>query len=147
MKFEFTIYGIIQKPVSAVFDAVYNPKKLIKYFTTKSASGPLKAGATVMWDFADFPGAFPVEVKESVKNKRIVLAWQAAEGGYNTKVKFNFKRLGSRRTKVEISESGWRKTTKGLASSYGNCFGWSQMLCCMKVYLEHGFNLREGFFK
>jgi len=140
----FEVYMKIQKPIDQVFDAVYNPKKLTKYFATKSASGPLKGGTTVMWDFADFPGAFPVKVRKSIKNKRIELEWKAADGDYNTHVKFNFKKLGPRATKVSISESGWRNTPKGIQASYGNCFGWSQMIACLKAYLEYGINLRKG---
>ncbi len=117
MKFQFKIYGFIQKPVKDVFDAVYNPKKLTKYFTTKSASGPLDAGKTVMWDFADFPGAFPVHVKKSIKNKTIAFDWRAADGNYDNRVVFTFKRAGPRRTKVEISESGWKNQPKALAAS------------------------------
>ena len=33
-----------------------------------------------MWEFADFPGAFPVEVVEVVPDERIVLRWEANEG-------------------------------------------------------------------
>ncbi len=33
-----------------------------------------------MWDFADFPGTFPVEVVEVVPNEKIVLRWEANEG-------------------------------------------------------------------
>ncbi len=29
------------------------------------------------WDFADFPGAFPVHVIEVVPDERIVLEWKA----------------------------------------------------------------------
>ena len=60
MELRFQVYGKIARPVAEVFDAVYNPDKLSGYFTTGGASGPLVEGATVTWDFADFPGAFPV---------------------------------------------------------------------------------------
>ncbi len=145
-KLKFTVFGIIRRPVSQVFDAVYNPAKLKKYFTTKTASGPLIQGTTVTWDFHDFPGAFPVHVKKTVKNKLIVVEWGSATGGLNP-VEFKFKSRGPRATKVEITEQGWKDTPKGLANSYLNCFGWAQMLCCMKTYLEHGINLRKDFFK
>jgi uncharacterized protein YndB with AHSA1/START domain len=147
MKLAFTVFANIKKPVADVFDAVYNPKKLSKYFTTKLASAPLKAGTTVMWDFADFPGAFPVQVKKSVRNKQIVLEWKAGDGNYNTRVEFRFKRLGMRLTKIEISESGWKNTPKALASSYMNCFGWTQMMCSLKLFVERRINFRDGFFK
>lgn len=47
---------------------------------------------------------------------------------------------------MRISESGWKETPKGLGSSYGNCMGWMQMICCLKVFLEEGKNLRAFFF-
>ena len=40
----------------------------------------LETGATVMWDFHDFPGAFPVEVVEVEQDRKIVLKWVASEG-------------------------------------------------------------------
>ncbi|TIL81636.1 MAG: ATPase, partial [Mesorhizobium sp.] len=49
-------------------------------------------------------------------------------------------------TFVTIAESGWREDEAGHESSYGNCEGWSQMLACMKAYVEYGINLREGFY-
>ena len=52
----------------------------------------------------------------------------------------------SREVAVTVAEGGWKPDPKGLKSSYGNCFGWTQMLCCLKCHLERGFNLREGFF-
>jgi uncharacterized protein YndB with AHSA1/START domain len=146
MKPGFQIYIKVQRPIRQVFDAVYNPRKLMKYFTTKSASAPMKGGTTVMWDFADFPGAFPVYIKKSVLNKQLVFEWQAQDGPYNTRVKMEFKKLGPRNTQVVVSESGWKNTPKGRANSYGNCMGWTQMICCLKAYLEYGINLRKGAF-
>jgi uncharacterized protein YndB with AHSA1/START domain len=146
MNLRFQVYTKVARGVRSVFDAVYNPRKLVKYFTTRSASGPLDAGATVMWSFADFPGSFPVHVKKSVPNKRIVFEWKAQDGNYNTRVRFDFKRLGPQTTKVLVSESGWKKTPRGLASSYGNCMGWMHMITCLKAYLEHGIALRKGAF-
>ena len=64
MELKFQVQGKIRKPVTEVFDAVYNPNKLSEYFTTGGASGPLDEGKTVTWEFADFPGAFPVHVEK-----------------------------------------------------------------------------------
>jgi uncharacterized protein YndB with AHSA1/START domain len=146
MELRFQVYGKIRKPVAEVFDAVVNPKKLSGYFTTGGSSGALVAGSTVTWDFADFPGAFPVHVREIVPERLIVLQWQAADGEYDTTVRMEFEALDDRSTLIRISESGWKETQKGLDSSYGNCSGWMQMLCCLKVYAEQGKNLREFFF-
>jgi uncharacterized protein YndB with AHSA1/START domain len=146
MELKFQVYGKIKKPVADVFDAVQNPTKLSGYFTTGGASAPLKQGTAVTWDFADFPGAFPVQVREVVPNRLIVLEWQAADGDYNTTVRMEFEPIDGDSTLVRISESGWKPTQKGLDSSYGNCMGWTQMLCCLKAYVEQGTNLRAFFY-
>lgn len=147
MAYEFTVGGRIAKPVSEVFEAVVDPKQLSGYFTTGGAQGRLETGATVTWDFHDFPGAFPVRVERVTKNKEIVLHWEAAEGGYDTTVTMTFEALEDGRTLVRITEEGWRESQQNLKAAMGNCEGWTGMLCAMKVWLEHGINLREGFYK
>jgi uncharacterized protein YndB with AHSA1/START domain len=158
MKFKVIIH--VGRPVEEVFEAVADPKQLSSYFATGTASGRLEAGKTVTWDFHDFPGAFPVEVDEVVPNEKIVLRWDAVEGeqlcesapdvkpaGYKTIVIMSFKPTEDGRTLVEIEERGWRETEGGLQASYGNCMGWSQMLCALKAWVEYGINLREGAYK
>jgi uncharacterized protein YndB with AHSA1/START domain len=105
MDFKFTVSGRIAKPVHEVFEAVADPKKLSGYFTTGGAQGRLETGATVTWDFHDFPGAFPVEVVEVENDKRIVLRWDADDGDKTT-VTMNFEPLDDNtRTLVSITES------------------------------------------
>lgn len=155
MDLTFKVSARIAKPVAEVFEAVVNPSELSRYFTTGGAKGRLETGATVTWDFHDFPGAFPVRVIEVVPEKKIVLQWEAGDaneadgaGAYDTTVTMTFEPLDDgRRTLVSISEEGWRETEAGLKSSYGNCQGWMQMLCALKAYKEYGINLREGMFK
>ena len=158
MELKFTVSAYIAKPVHEVFEAVADPAQLSRYFTTGGAVGRLESGKTVQWDFADFPGAFPVEVVEAERDRKIVLRWEANEGppddndpvvrvGYQTEVVVEFKALDDGRTLVTITESGWRETPGGLKASYGNCMGWSQMLCALKCWVERGFNLREGMYK
>ena len=146
MDLRFQVYGKIARPVADVFDAVYDPGKLSSYFTTGGASAPLDEGTTVTWDFHDFPGAFPVQVRTVEKNRLIELQWQAADGEYDTTVRMEFEPVDHGATLVRIGEWGWRETPAGLKSSYGNCMGWTQMLCCLKVWVERGVNLREYFF-
>ena len=152
MELKFTVFANISKPVHEVFEAVADPEQLSHYFTTGGAKGRLEEGATVSWDFHDFPGAFPVHVIEVVPDERIVLEWQANEQGedvpaYNTRVTMGFKAVDGGHTLVEIAEEGWRETPAGIAASYGNCMGWAQMLAALKIWLEHGINLREGMYK
>jgi uncharacterized protein YndB with AHSA1/START domain len=163
MDLKFRVASRIARPVHEVFEAVADPGKLSNYFTTGGAKGRLETGATVTWDFADFPGAFPVEVVEVVPDEKIILKWAASEGeapnlpdadqkiadaGYKTKVTMTFTPLdGDTRTLVEIAEEGWRESEGGLKASYGNCQGWSQMLGALKAWVEHGINLRQGMYK
>lgn len=168
MDLSFKVSARIAKPVTEVFEAIVNPDHLSQYFTTGGAKGRLETGATVTWDFHDFPGAFPVHVVEVEPERRIVLRWEASDcaaeangaegrdaqdgaaqsGSYDTTVTMTFEPLdGGTRTLVSIAEEGWRQTPEGLKSSYGNCQGWMQMACAMKAWLEHGINLREGMFK
>ena len=164
MELKFKVMIHVGRPVEEVFEAVADPKQLSAYFTTGGASGRPEAGRTVTWDFHDFPGAFPVEVVEVVPNEKIVLKWDASEGEppnvekasrpematekYKTTVTMSFKPLdGDTRTLVEIKEEGWRENQGALDASYGNCQGWSQMLCALKAWIEHGINLREGMYK
>ena len=155
MDFKFTVSGRIARPVSEVYEAVADPKKLSGYFTTGGAKGRLETGAVVSWEFADFPGAFPVRVVEAETNRRIILGWEATDrepapggesGPYDTRVTMTFEGLEDGRTLVSITEEGWRPTGSGLAASYGNCMGWSQMIVHMKAFVEHGLNLREGMY-
>lgn len=150
MELKFEVSGRIARPVEQVFEAVADPGELSHYFTTGGAKGRLETGTTVTWDFHDFPGAFPVEVVEVEPNRRIVLRWKTNEGSaadYKTEVTMTFAPLDDGRTLVTISEKGWHETPTGLKASYGNCHGWSQMLCAMKAWVEHGINLREGMYR
>ena len=143
MELKFRVAARIARPVEEVFEAVADPDKLSCYFTTGGAKGRLEAGATVTWDFHDYPGAFPVEVIEVVRNERIVLQWHASEGeapkvdggemapaDYKTTVTMSFRQLDDGRTLVEIAEEGWRETPGAL-----------------KAWLEHDINLREGMYR
>ncbi len=149
MDLKFQVQCKIQKPVEEVFDAVYNPDKLSGYFTNGGASAPLVEGTTVKWAFADNPDEeklqFPVKVKQVVPNRLIVLEWEGTKG-LDTKVEMQFEADGDD-TIVRISETGWRETQADLDSSYQNCFGWGQMICCLKAYTEYGINLRKGAFE
>jgi uncharacterized protein YndB with AHSA1/START domain len=148
MTYEFRVNARMGKAVADVFDAVVNPQKLAGYFVTTAggASAPLVKGTTVIWW-----GDVPVEVDEVIKDKRIVFRWSAgaakAENPYQTRVEMAFEPLDDGGTMVTISEGAWNAGETGLKKSYLNCEGWTQMLCCMKAFLEHGINLREGYYR
>ena len=159
MDLTFNVAARIAKPVGEVFEAVADPAQLSRYFTTGGAKGRMETGETVTWDFHDFPGEFPVWVVDVERDKRIVFQWAAneeapsdgesaaASADYNTTVTMTFAPLEDGRTVISVSEEGWHETPSGLKASYGNCQGWTQMLCALKAWLEHGINLRQGMFK
>jgi uncharacterized protein YndB with AHSA1/START domain len=155
MKPRFTVSGRIAKPIGDVFEAVADPASLSHYFTTGGAKGRLETGTVVSWDFHDFPGAFPVHVVEAVKDRHVLLRWGGdkeavlpdEEGEYRTLVTLAFEMLDDGRTLVQITEEGWSDTPEGIKASYANCEGWTGMLAALKVWLEHGVKLREGFYK
>lgn len=147
----FTVAGHVAKPVEQVYEAVADPEQLSRYFTTGGARGRLEAGDTVTWDFHDFPGAFPVQVLQAEAPRRIVLRWAGehlvADDGMS-RVQFDFEPVDDgARTKVQISESGWQPSEAGFQRAFDNCEGWTSMLAALKAWVEHGINLREGFYK
>lgn len=146
----FTVSGHIARPCAEVYEAVADPAQLARYFTTGGARGRLEAGTEVSWDFHDFPGDFPVTVREAVAPRRIVIQWGSnqavGDAGLTTTV-FEFEPVDQgRRTLVTITESAWKPTMEGAKSAFGNCQGWTGMLAALKAWLEHGVNLREGFY-
>src|SRR3546814_16271940 len=119
MELKFRVAARIAKPVHEVFEAVADPARLSNYFTTGGAKGRLETGATVEWDFHDFPGAFPVYVIEVVPDETIILEWQAHEGeapnvqggkmkgsDYRTRVILTFNGPAESRQMVRLNGKG-----------------------------------------
>lgn len=148
---KFTVSGHVTRPCAEVYEAVADPEQLSRYFTTGGARGRLEVGGEVTWDFADFPGRFPVKVVEADAPRRLVVEWEgeaATRADGKTTVVFEFEAIdGGARTLVTITESSWRATPEGERAAFGNCEGWTGMLTALKAWLEHGINLREGFYR
>lgn len=144
---DFTVWAIIDKPRDAVFEAVADPDKLSAYFTTGGAKGRMDRGATVTWEFADFPGPFEVNVLRAEAPELIEFDWPSPLGTGMNRVTFRFQAMAGDRTKVEVTETGWPETAEGLQAAFGNCMGWSQMLAAMKAWADHGVVLRTGMYK
>lgn len=147
----FTVSGRIARPIAEVYEAVADPAQLSHYFTTGGARGRLQPGEEVTWDFADFPGRFPVTVIEADAPRRIVVRWgarSAASDDDTTVTTFEFESIDDgARTLVTITEGSWLASGDGAKAAFGNCEGWTGMLAALKVWVEHGINLREGFYK
>lgn len=147
MELRFEFQGKIKKPIAEVFGAVYDPKKLGTYFANGGTSGPLDEEKSVTWKFTEFPGPFPVNVKKVIKNEKIVFEWGNPKTANILLTEINFEDLDQQSTLVKIKESGWNtENQESIDESYSHCKGWMQMLCCLKVYVEYGKNLREFFY-
>lgn len=152
-RLQFTVFGFVSRPGSEVYEAVVDPEQIPHYFTTGGAEGRLEPGNEVTWDFANFSGRFPVTPVEAVPGERVVIEWGAAEsttadGAATTRVTFTFEPVDEgARTKVMIAEDGWRVTRDGAAAAFGNSMGWTGFLAALKIWLEHGIHLREGFYR
>lgn len=146
----FTVSGRVARSVAEVYEAVADPEQLSRYFTTGGARGRLEPEADVTWEFADFPGRFGVQVVEADPPRRIVVRWDgsaATSDDGRTTTTFEFEPVDDgARTLVTITESSWRATPQGAKSAFGNCEGWTGMLAALKAWVEHGINLRDGFY-
>jgi uncharacterized protein YndB with AHSA1/START domain len=142
MELNFEVKLKILKPHHEVFEGVYKPENLCRYFT-KTAT-PLNEGGVAKWTFPEFTVEIPVYTRQVIANELIVFEWEAQDGAYNTKVEMRFEPIGKDMTMFNVKESGWKENPKGFESSYGNCQGWMHMACCLKAYLEYGINLRAG---
>lgn len=147
----FTVSGRVARPCAEVYEAIADPEQLSRYFTTGGARGRLEGGAEVTWEFADHPGAFPVAVVEAEPPHRIVIEWDgdhAATDNGHTRVVFELEPIDDdTRTLVTVTETSWQPTADGARAAFGNCEGWTSMLNALKAWVEHGLNLREGFYR
>lgn len=144
---DFTVFCIFDHPAAKVFAAVADPTQLPQHFTMGGARGQMQAGTTVTWEFADFAGAFDVQVIETAPNARLVFDWPDHHGQGTNRVTFTFDEFAPNRTRVNVTETGWQPTPEGLQSAYGNVMGWSYMLAAMRVWLDHGIAMRPGMFR
>lgn len=146
MNRNYTVSTQINKPVQDVFNAVVSKDVLAKYFTNKSSSDLIE-GDRVQWHW-DHYGESSVVVNKIVANERIELTLDSHEwdktkdDSYDVLVIFEFEALDDSRTRMSISEQGWRTDAEGLKASHDNCEGWTHMAACMKAWLDHGIDLR-----
>jgi len=143
-----SFYLKIDRPVAEVFAAVQRADQLSQYFAF-GAKGDLAVGASVTWQFHDFPeaGDMPVRVIAVEENSLIHLQWESTVETEWNDVKITFENLDDpNQTLVRVVESGWPPTDKGIKGSVDNAGGWANMLTCLKVWLEHGVRLRERMF-
>ena len=131
----------ILKPTSEIFDAIVNPDKMNKYFISTS-SGRMENGKTLIWAWEDFDAELQIKVGKIEKDKTVSFEWNGS--GVECVVVITLEPKGENQTLVKITESDWPADYKGANRCMGQVEGWTNFLCCLKAYLEHGINLRVG---
>src|SRR5271157_2538646 len=110
MDFDVNVRERILKPVSEVFDAVVDPRKMSNYFIT-GASGPIQVGK-VVWEFGDVGVKVPIDVLEVEPNRRIVLESSAL--GPTVRTTIEFAPDGPDATVVTVTESKFALAEEGV---------------------------------
>jgi uncharacterized protein YndB with AHSA1/START domain/DNA-binding transcriptional ArsR family regulator len=139
-KIKFTVATRIEKPITEVFKAFTDNNILDKYFVS-SASAPIKAvGDKIAWSWGK--EKTEITVTEFVENKSVAFTWPAHKANYNTNCRFDFEEVDGK-TRVVVTEEGWKTDEEGINSSHSNNNGWTHMLLSMKAWLTHGIDLRK----
>ncbi|MGH7151532.1 MAG: SRPBCC domain-containing protein [Planctomycetota bacterium] len=141
MEREANVEDRVLGPAHEVFDAIVDPARMSRYFIT-GASGPMKAGTTVQWEFADVGAKVAVDVLEVEEGRRVV--YESTATGPRTRVTMTLKPVDTGATDVAIHEAGWPMDREGVKRALGQTAGWTYFLCCPKAYVQHGINLRLG---
>jgi len=133
----------ILKPASEVYEAIVDPKKMSRYFISKS-SGRMEEGKQIMWRFPEFDTEFPIRVSKLEKNKYISYRWDV--DGRDLLVEMTLAPADGDATVVTVTEKSMENDEAGIKWLMGNTGGWANFLACLKAYLEYGINLRKGAF-
>ena len=144
MDFDVNVRERILKPVDEVFTAVIDPEKMSNYFIS-GASGPMKAGTTVVWEFADVGAKVSIDVLEVEENRKIV--YESSALGPRIRTTIQFSPDGPDATVVTITEGKFQLTEEGVKRALGQNAGWTYTLCGLKAYVQFGINLRTGLNK
>lgn len=145
MGVEVNVRERILKPVNEVFAALVDPPKMSQYFIS-GASGPMKTGTRVEWEFAEVGAKVAIDVLEVEENRRIVYEW--APGGTGSSLTtIQVKEDGPGTTVVTVNEAKFPLDHEGVNRAMGQTAGWTYTLVCLKAYLQFGINLRLGLNK
>ena len=139
-KIKFTVAVRIDKPIAEVFKAFTDNEILAKYFVS-AASAPIKAaGDKITWQWGEHKTE--ITVTEFVENKRVAFSWPAYKVDYNVNCVFEFEIVDGK-TRVVVTEEGWKDDEAGINSSLMNNAGWKDMLLCLKAWVMYGVDLRK----
>ena len=130
---------LLRRPVADVFSAFVDPEVTTGFWFTHS-TGPLAAGARVIWSWQMYGVSVPVTVEAFEPNRRLVVSW--GDPPHETTVEWRFDAVGESATYVTITNSGF--TGDGddvIERALDAKGGFTSLLAGAKAYLEHGVRL------
>jgi uncharacterized protein YndB with AHSA1/START domain len=130
----------IARPVAEVFEAIVDPAKLSRYFTSRS-SGRIEPNARLVWEWSDVGGKLDVQIVQVEANQRVMFVWKAT--GAPTKVTLELAADGEA-TKLVAREAPFALTEEGAVAAVQQTQGWTDFGLCLKAYLLHDIDLRRG---
>ena len=131
----------ILKPAGEIFEVIVDPEKMNKYFISTS-TGRIESGKSITWTWEDFEDEHEIKIGKIEKDKTVSFEWNGS--GVNCVVVITLEPKGENKTLVKITEADWLADYKGANRCMGQVEGWTNFLCCLKAYLEHGIDLRVG---
>jgi uncharacterized protein YndB with AHSA1/START domain len=130
---------LVRRPVAEVFAAFVDPTITAHFWFTR-ASGPLRPGARVRWDWEMYGVGTNVEVKALEDNRRILIDWNGPEAP--TSVEWTFETQGTALTLVRIRNWGFGGTPdEAIGAALDSTGGFSFVLAGLKAWLERGVEL------
>lgn len=139
-KIKFQVAVRIEKPIDEVFKAFTDNETLSKYFVS-AASAPIKAvGDKITWSWGEHKTE--IVVTEFEENKKIAFTWPGYKVNYDVHAVFVFEEIDGK-TRVSVTEEGWKDDEAGINSSLMNNAGWKEMLLSLKAWVMYGVDLRK----
>lgn len=139
-KIKFTVAVRIDKPVAEVFKAFTDNSAITKYFVS-TASAPIKAaGDKITWSWGEHKT--DINITEFEENKKIAFTWPGYKVDYDIDVVVIFEEIDGK-TRVSVTEEGWKTDEEGIGGSHLNNAGWKDMLLSLKAWVMYGVDLRK----
>ena len=126
---------------SDAFDAIVQADKVTTFFPDR-ASGDLRIGSSIMWQFDHAGAKVDLRVLELERPTRIVFEWNAAQAGFK-RVEFGLSQSRGA-TRIEVVEKGYSLSADDVAKAIQQTNGWAEFLAFLKARLQFDIELRAG---
>lgn len=130
---------LVRRPVAEVYAALVDPTVTAHFWFTR-ASGPLRAGKRIRWDWQMYGVSTNVLVKALEDNHRILIEWNVPDAP--SYVEWTFEALGTALTLVRVRNWGFGGTPDEAVDAALDATGaFSFVLAGLKAWLERGMEL------